>query len=285
MRIAVSQFEPGTDPAANAEHLVAAAARAAGDGASLLLGPEGSIVSFLSDPTAARRAAQPLDGPFVAALLAASARYRITLATGTFVPDPDSARVHNTLVVADKGELTAAYRKIHLYDAFSFVESESVAPGTEPPPVVEIGGVRVGFATCYDLRFPELFRVLQSAGADVFALASAWVRGPLKEEHWLTLSRARAIENTCYLVAADQSGRLGIGRSAAFDPFGLPMLDLGSANPGYGLVNIDLQRVLEVRQFLPSNENRRFQIDPVPADVAAPAGHDGVRQQVHSRGI
>jgi len=285
MRIAVSQFDPGTDPAANAEHLIAAAARASGDGVSLLLGPEGSIVSFLSDPTAARRAAQPLDGPFVAALLDASARYRIAIATGTFVPDPDSARVYNTLVVADNGELKAAYRKIHLYDAFSFAESESIAPGTEPPPVVEIGGVQVGFATCYDLRFPELFRVLQSAGADVFAIASAWVRGPLKEEHWLTLSRARAIENTCYLVAADQSGRLGIGRSAAFDPFGLPLLDLGTANPGYGSVDIDPQRVLDVRAILPSNENRRFRIDPVPADLAAVARRDGVRPQDGVRGI
>ncbi len=267
MRIAVSQFEPGTDPAANADYLVRAAARAAADGASLLLAPEGSIVSFLTDPEAPRRSAQPLDGPFVSALAAASLEFGLTIAAGTFVPDPDSDRVHNTLVVLAAGGVSAAYRKIHLYDAFSFVESDSVAPGQDSPPVIEIDGVQVGFATCYDLRFPELFRVLQSAGAQVLALASAWVKGPLKEEHWLTLLRARAIENTCYMVAADQSGRAGIGRSAAFDPFGLPMLDLGNADTGYGLVDVSPERVAEVRKVLPSTMHQRFRIEPEPAAV------------------
>ncbi len=265
MRIAVHQFEPGTDPDANAAAVVAAAARAATDGASLLLAPEGSIVSFLTDPQAPRRAAQPLDGPFVSALAAASLEYGITIAAGTFVPDRESDRVHNTLVVLAAGGVLAAYRKIHLYDAFSFVESTAVAPGSAAPPVIDIDGVAVGFATCYDLRFPELFRVLQRAGAQVLALASAWVKGPLKEEHWLTLLRARAIENTCYMVGADQSGRAGIGRSAAFDPFGLQLLDLGSADSGYGLVHISPERLTEVRNMLPCNTHQRFRIDPVPA--------------------
>src|ERR1700712_2486999 len=270
MRIAVSQFSPGTDTAANAAVLVAAAARAAGDGASLLLAPEGSIVSFLTDPAAPGRAAQALDGPFVSALAAASREHGIVIAAGTFVPDPDSDRVHNTLVIVRGGEVVAAYRKIHLYDAFSFVESDSIAAGSQRPPVIEIDGVAVGFATCYDLRFPELFRVLQSEGAQVLALASAWVKGPLKEEHWLTLLRARAIENTCYMVAADQSGRAGIGRSAAFDPFGLPMLDLGNAETGYGLVDVSVERVTEVRNVLPSTRHQRFRIDPsLPAEVHA----------------
>jgi predicted amidohydrolase len=130
--------------------------------------------------------------------------------------------------------------------------------------VIDIDGVTVGFATCYDLRFPELFRVLQSEGAQVLALASAWVKGPLKEEHWLTLLRARAIENTCYMVAADQSGRAGIGRSAAFDPFGLPLLDLGSGDTGYGLVDVSSERLAEVRKILPSTAHQRFHIDPTP---------------------
>jgi predicted amidohydrolase len=269
MRIALSQFEPGTDPGVNAAHLVAEAARAAADGARLLLAPEGSLVSFLQDPTAPARAAQPLDGPFVSALAAASAEHGITIAAGTFVPDPESARVHNTLVVVAGGTVVAAYRKVHLYDAFAFVESDTVSPGNESPPVLDIDGVAVGFATCYDLRFPELFRVLRAGGAQVLAIASAWVRGPLKEEHWLTLLRARAIENVCYVVAADQIGRAGIGRSAAFDPFGLPMLDLGTANPGYTTVDVSRQRVDEVREILPSGRHIRFAIDPAPQPVTA----------------
>ena len=262
MRIALAQTDPGPDPTVNAELIADLAKRAVADGAALLLAPEGASVGFLTDPDLTRSAAQPLDGPFVGRLLDASRTLGITIAAGTFVPDPDSDRVHNTLCVCRDGELVAAYRKVHLYDAFSFVESDTVAPGSDRPPVVEIDGVHVGFATCYDLRFPELFRVLADGGAQVLALASAWVRGPLKEEHWLTLLRARAIENTCYVVAADQYGKAGIGRSAAFDPFGLPLLDLGTAAPGYGIVDVRPERLDEVRQVLPVQRHRRFRVDP-----------------------
>ena len=264
MRIALAQFDPDPDPAVNATILERFAVRAAADGADLLLAPEGSLVGFLTDPGAPARAAQPVDGPFAQALCALSRRYGLTVAAGSFVPDPESARVHNTLLIARGGELVAGYRKLHLYDAFSFVESDAVAPGTQPPPVLDIGGVLIGFATCYDLRFPELFRVLAESGAQVLALASAWVRGPLKEETWLTLLRARAIENTCYLVAADQIGPAGVGRSAAFDPAGLPLLDLGAAAPGYGVVDCEIERVAEVRRALPALTHTRFAIDPRP---------------------
>jgi len=263
--IAVAQFTPSDDATANAASLVDLAGRAPDAGARLMLAPEGSITDFLTDTSAATRAAEPLDGPFVTALLQASAEHDIALAAGTFVPDSSSGKVHNTLVVVDRGELRAAYRKIHLYDAFSYVESDAVAAGTDAPPVLDFDGTAVGFATCYDLRFPELFRVLRGAGADVMALASAWVVGPGKEEHWLTLLRARAIENTAYLVAADQAGRKGIGRSAAFDPFGLPLLDLGNAAPALGLVQVHADRIAEVRAVLPSGERTRFRIDPRPA--------------------
>lgn len=270
MRIALTQFDPAPDPMANAAHIGAVAARAAADGAALLLAPEGAMVRFLTDPPAAGRAAEPLDGAFVAGLAAASARAGICIAAGMFEPDPDSGRVFNTLVVLRAGELVAAYRKIHLYDAFAYTESETVAPGPGAPPVIVIDGVAVGFATCYDLRFPELFRVLQQGGAQVLALVSAWVRGPLKEEHWLTLLRARAIENTCYVVAVDQIGRAGVGRSTAFDPFGLPLLDLGDATPGYGVVDIDPARVAEVRSVVPSAAHARFRISAEPTDPIGP---------------
>lgn len=259
MRIAVAQFQPDPDPAVNAQRLSRFAAEAAERGADLLLAPEGSLVDFLSDPAATGRAAQAVDGPFAAAVVEASARYDITVAAGSFVPTGD--RVSNSLLIAQGGSLVAEYRKLHLYDAFSYAESDTVAAGSALPPVIEIAGVQVGFATCYDLRFPELFRTLVDGGAQVLALASAWVRGPLKEEHWLTLLRARAIENTAYVVAADQSGKVGIGRSAAFDPAGLQLLDLGAAESALGTVDIDVARVQEVRRVNPALTNRRLHID------------------------
>ena len=252
MRIAVSQFSPGTDTAANAAELVAAAARAAGDGAALLLAPEGSIVSFLTDPAAPGRAAQPLDGPFVSTLATAS----------TAAWDCDRGR-HLRPGPGVGPRAQYARRRPRRRGHRGVPENPSVRRvllrrigfdrcGAERPPVIEIDGVAVGFATCYDLRFPELF---QGAAVRGRARARARVRvgkGPLKEEHWLTLLRARAIENTCYMVAADQSGRAGIGRSAAFDPFGLPLLDLGSTDISYGLVDVSSERVAEVRKSCPA---------------------------------
>jgi predicted amidohydrolase len=265
VRIAVAQFDPTADPSENAATLTGLAVQAADGGARLMVAPEGSIVDFLTEPAVTRTVAEPLDGPFVSGLLAASQQYGIAVAAGTFTPDRRSGRVHNTLVVADRGELRAAYHKVHLYDAFSFTESDTVAPGDAAPPVLDFDGVAVGFATCYDLRFPELFRVLGDSGADVMALASAWVVGPGKEEHWLTLLRARAIENTSYLVAADQAGRRAIGRSAAFDPFGLPLLDMGTAAPSLGFVDISGERLAEVRALLPSSRHGRFRVAPSPS--------------------
>lgn len=261
MRIALAQFAPDPDPTVNAARLAEFAGTAAERGADLLLAPEGSLVDFLTDPSATGRAAQPADGPFATALVEASERHGITVAAGSFVPTPGGDRVYNSLLVAQQGALVAEYHKLHLYDAFSYAESDTVAPGQDLPPVIEIGGIPVGFATCYDLRFPELFRTLVDGGAQVLAVASAWVRGPLKEEHWLTLLRARAIENTAYVVAADQSGKAGIGRSAAFDPAGLPLLDLGPADTALGTVDIDPLRLQEVRRVNPALTNRRLGAD------------------------
>ena len=260
-RIAVGQFEPDADPARNALQLRDFAVQAADRGARLLVLPEGSLVRFVDDPGAAGRAAQALDGPFAQAALDASRTFGLAIAVGSFTPHED--RVHNTLIVVDRGELLAAYDKLHLYDAFSFVESNTVAPGKSAPPVIRIDGIAVGFATCYDLRFPELFRLLSSRGAQVIAVSAAWVAGPLKEEHWLTLLKARAIENTSYVVGADQSGRKVVGRSAAFDPMGLPLFDLGSAST-LGIVDVDPDRLAEVRAVLPALNHRRLAVSPVP---------------------
>lgn len=263
LRVALGQFTPGPDPAANLTRIDGLAGRAAAGGAGLLVLPEGSLVEFVDDKGGIARCAEPLDGPFAVGIAAVSAAHGLTVAVGSFVPVGD--RVANTLIIAAGGEVVATYRKVHLYDAFSFLESDTVVPGDDAPPVIEIDGVTVGFATCYDLRFPELFRVLVSRGAQVLALPAAWVSGPLKEEHWLTLLRARAIENTCYVVAADQVGRRIIGRSAAFDPMGLPLLDLGTAADAVGFVDVDPARLDAVREVLPSLTHRRFPVGERPA--------------------
>ncbi len=193
-----------------------------------------------------------------------------------FEPAPDG-RVYNTTVGYDaSGELSAVYRKLHLFDALGHRESDDVAPGTQIV-VATLAGLRVGFMTCYDVRFPELARALAADGAQVLVLPAAWAAGLFKEEHWLTLVRARAIENTIWVAAAGQvpdpaepatRAPTGIGRSVLVDPMGVVRLDLGpSAGLGAGEVDTDLTR--SVREVLPCLANRRT--DVLPGLAMAPA--------------
>ena len=133
-------------------------------------------------------------------------------------------RPYNTLVVlgAD-GSVLGTYRKIHLYDAFSYQESNSIKAGdVAEVPVFEIAGLKVGVLTCYDLRFPEIARRLVNEGAELLLVAAAWFKGEHKIEHWETLLRARAIENTVWVAAAGTSSSHTIGHSAILDPMGVP---------------------------------------------------------------
>jgi deaminated glutathione amidase len=275
LRVGFGQFEPGPDPAANLDRIGDLADQAASAGVRLLVLPEGSLVNFIQDPEAPSRCAEPLDGPFVTGLQAHSARTGLAIIAGTFTPGSgDPARPQNTLVVVDRGALIARYDKLHLYDAFAFAESDGIAAGTELPPVVTLDGVTIGVAICYDLRFPELFRTLTDRGAQAIAVVAAWVAGPLKEEHWLTLLRARAIENTSYLLGAGQAGRAVIGRSVAFDPLGLQLADLGTASDTLGVVDVRTARVDEVRALLPCLANRRLNVSGLATavDSTGPAG-------------
>ena len=113
---------------------------------------------------------------------------------------------------------SADYRKIHLYDSFGYRESDRLAPGPSSRSLVDVGGFRVGLMTCYDLRFPELARALVDRGAEVLVVPAAWVAGPRKVDHWRTLLRARAIENTVFVVAAGQPGPRYTGHSMVVGP-------------------------------------------------------------------
>ena len=140
-----------------------------------------------------------------------------------------AGRVFNVLVTVRDGEIVAQYRKLHLYDAFSAKESTNVKPGEEIPGIIEVAGLKVGVMTCYDLRFPEMARRLAVDGADVIVLPAAWVRGLGKEAHWEVLVTARALENTCYVVAVGECGERNIGASMVVDPLGVAIARAGEA--------------------------------------------------------
>lgn len=192
------------------------------DRPELVVFPEAAMHDFGAADHNLAAAAEPLDGPFVDLLSAQSKRLGSTVVAGMFERSDDPARPFNTLVaVGPDGSLLGVSRKVHLYDSFGYRESDRLRPGPVEPAVVDVSGLRVGLMTCYDLRFPEYSRLLVDAGADTFCVPAAWVRGPLKEDHWVTLLRARAIENTAYVLAAAQCGATYCGLSQVVDPMGV----------------------------------------------------------------
>ena len=261
MRIALCQIPVSPDSSVNLSRVRAALDEAARSGAALAVFPEATMVRFGSD---LRAAAEDLDGPFCAELAAACANTGVSLVAGVFEPAPDG-RVYNTAVAfSGSGSLVASYRKLHLFDALGQRESDLVAPGSAPV-VAELAGVPVGLQICYDIRFPEQSRSLAVAGAPLLTVSAAWQAGLFKEEHWVTLLRARAIENTVWIAAAGQvpdpdspptRAPTGIGRSMLIDPLGVVRADLGPA-AGVVVAEADTTLVDSVRSTLPSLANRR----------------------------
>ncbi len=258
--LAVAQFAPTDDPAANLTAMAELLADAVARGARLVVFPEFSMFTVPAMDERFVRSAQPLDGPFVTGLVELAGRHDVTLVCGVNETTEEPGRLSNTLVAVDGTGVVARYRKMHLYDAFGYTESSLVVPGDLlEPEVFEVGGSRFGMQTCYDLRFPEVTRRIVDAGADVLLLPAEWVPGPLKEDHWATLVRARAIENTIYVAAADQNGRAGAGGSMVVDPMGVVVAALGEQT-AVATAEVSAARIAEVRAKNPALALRRFSV-------------------------
>jgi len=272
MRVALCQLPISPDPTVNLGRVWEALTDAGRRGADLAVFPEATQARFGTD---LRAIAEPLDGAFGSGLSGATRDTGVALVAGVFEPAPDG-RVYNTAVAYDgAGALVAAYRKIHLFDSLGEHESAMVAPGSQPV-VTDLAGQRVGVMTCYDIRFPELARALVARGAELIVVPAAWAAGLFKEEHWVTLVRARAIENTVWVAAACQvpdpsapptRAPTGVGRSLLVDPMGAVRADLGPF-AGVTVADLDTTLIKQVRTILPSLEHRR-------EDVFGPAAGTG----------
>ncbi|RYE87751.1 MAG: hydrolase, partial [Myxococcales bacterium] len=198
--------------------------------------------------------AEPVDGPFAQALTEAAGG--ATAIAGMFEESDDPARPFNTLLVA--GQASGTYRKIHLYDSFGHRESDVLSAGPLEPVVVEIAGWQVGLMTCYDLRFPELARLLVDAGAEVIVVPAAWVAGERKVDHWRTLLAARAIENLAYVAAVGQPGPRYCGHSMVVSPLGDVLVEADGEGDAVLDAVLDRATLADARRLNPSLDNRRL---------------------------
>jgi deaminated glutathione amidase len=253
MRVALAQIASTADPAHNLTLVRDGIDAAVDAGAALVVFPEATMCCF-GNPLGP--VAESLDGPWATAVREMARD--VVVVAGMFTPSGDG-RVFNTLLATGPG-VDAGYDKIHLYDAFGFQESRTVAPGGKPVSIT-VDGVRVGLATCYDVRFPALFQQLANDGADVVVMPASWGDGPGKREQWDLLVRARALDSTSYVLACDQAdprtvGRdpgtapCGIGASLVAGPRGAVVEQLGQ-EPGLLVVDLDIAEVEATRKVIP----------------------------------
>ncbi len=264
MRVAAVQLNSTTERSVN----IAAADRltraAAADGAELIVLPEKWTAIGSHDDL--RAVAETLDGPGVTWARETARELQVDLIAGSIVEllPGDEKFANTSLHIDPRGDVRAVYRKIHMFDVEvggrRYEESALERPGEEIVISETAGGVELGLSICYDLRFPELYRILAVRGARIIVLPSAFTLGTTRD-HWETLIRARAIENQAFVVAANQVGAHAAGyhsggRSMIVDPWGV-ILAQAADRPAQIVATLDLERQQEIRRELPALANRR----------------------------
>ena len=274
-KAAAVQMRSGVDPQRNAVDFERFVREAAGGGARYIQTPEmtGAIVRD-KDARAAAFTSEERD-------VIARAASRLAGELGVFIHvgstailRTDGKLANRALLYAPDGSLAARYDKIHMFDVDldngeSWRESAAYEPGREAV-IADVNGARLGFAICYDLRFPQLFRAEALAGAEVLTVPAAFTR-QTGEAHWHTLLRARAIENGAFVIAAAQGGthedgRETYGHSLIVDPWGRILAEADHAEPGIIYAEIDTAQVAAARAKIPNLKNaREFSVSSLPA--------------------
>ena len=263
--VAIVQMRSSEDKMENLELSIDFIREAAKKKSSMICFPEFQMAyspMSMSAKQLSEKAESVNDGNFIATLRKAAKVNKISIISTIYEKNGSrfDNRVYDTAVLIDSnGEISSIYRKLHLYDALGFKESDKMMAGNmiEKPVKTSVGNL--GLMICYDIRFPEMSRILTVKGANILVSPSAWVHGVMKEEHWQTLLKARAIENGSYMIAPNQIGNIFSGRSMAVDPFGVVLLDMGNRE-GMEVVEIDKPRVQKVRELLPLLKNRRTDV-------------------------
>jgi predicted amidohydrolase len=271
-RVAVIQMTSAPEVQANLASARGLLERAHAEGAVMAALPENFAIMGRHEAEKIDAAEPAGEGPIQAFLGHCARELGLWIIGGTIplrIADEPGRVAAASLVFDDHGRCVARYDKIHLFDVDipdreeRYRESATVVPGSEPV-VVSTPVGRLGLAVCYDVRFPELFRVLQAQGAEILCLPSAFT-APTGRAHWELLLRARAVENLCYVLAPAQSGTHANGRetwgdSMLVDPWGHVLGRVSAAGPGLAVADIDRTLQQDLRERFPALSHRKFHI-------------------------
>ena len=264
-RTALVQMKSTVNKEQNLAYSLELINEAAKDKARLICFPEFQMAYSPPEqkPETLHKIAEKMDGNFVSTLSYSAKQNKINVIATIYEISNTNNRNHKVfdtaIIINDLGKLKSVYRKVHLYDALGFKESKKLVAGSiiERPTRTSVGNV--GLLICYDMRFPEISRILTVNGANILASPSAWVAGVMKQEHWEIMVKARAIENGVYVIAPNQVGNIYCGHSMVIDPFGSTLVDMGNRE-GIEIIDIDSSRIDTIRRTLPLLMNRRTDV-------------------------
>lgn len=264
-KAAIVQMKSSVDKELNLAHSLKLINEASKKKARLICFPEFQMAYSPPEqkPEALHKIAEKIKGNFVSTLSYSAKQNKINVIATIYEiinTNKQNHKVFDTaIIINDLGKLKSVYRKIHLYDALGFKESKKLVAGSiiERPTRTSVGNL--GLLICYDMRFPEISRILTVNGASILASPSAWVAGFMKQEHWEIMVKARAIENGVYIIAPNQVGNIYCGHSMVIDPFGSTLADMGNRE-GIEIIDIDSSRIDTIRRTLPLLMNRRTDV-------------------------
>lgn len=255
LKIALAQIKTDRDYKINLAKILDFIQKAKSSGAELVVFPETSQafvpsnegIDFIS-------VAQGLDGEFVSSVLDKSKELEMAVVFGFY--EKSEPKTKNSVIFADCGKIIYKYSKTHLYDAFSYDESKDINASNEKIKAFDTRWGKMGIMVCYELRFPEIARTLALDGARLILVPTAWVDGKYKDEHFMLFTKTRALENTVFLCASNQTGNIYTGRSALINPLGLEEMKLG-VDEGLQVFEICFDKIDEVRKTLPCISQRK----------------------------
>ncbi len=264
-RAALVQMKSSVDKNKNLSYSLKLIGRAAQKKAQLICFPEFQMAYSPAEqkPETLHEIAEKINGDFISALSNSAKKNKINVVATIYEiinTNKQNQKVFDTAVIINElGKIQSVYRKIHLYDALGFKESKKLLAGNiiEKPTRTSVGNL--GLQICYDMRFPEISRILTVNGANILVSPSAWVAGFMKQEHWEIMLKSRAIENGVYVIAPNQLGNIYCGHSMVIEPFGATLIDMGNRE-GMEILDIDNSRIETVRRTLPLLRNRRTDV-------------------------